>query len=288
MTSNPMITKDALRNIHLYCYEDVQEFLSIHRTLEEEMRKPDEEMDIDLVEECLAYIELVMGEDTKFDEKTLDAKYKETLAKTSPKQDARPVKITRSKKRSVRKFFFVLAATITVLFTTLTIAAKICGYKNAWEFIRQKALEMKNFNTGEIVEESGFTLIGNNREEEFKSFEDFLTTENLNILYPQPLPQELHVETIYKYTLGDGKNSYAIMFNKTDVSLIISNYSSVDIDSFAFVETFLTAGGTFYIIQNENNTYQAICQTNNMEYIVNTSDYDTLMLLLQNTKGTPK
>ena len=44
MTADPAITKDFLRSIHLYSYEDVQEFLKINRTLDLEMQKPAEDV----------------------------------------------------------------------------------------------------------------------------------------------------------------------------------------------------------------------------------------------------
>ena len=248
MTSNSMITKDDLRKIHLYCYEDVQEFLAIHRSLEEELQKPDEEMDMALVEECLDYIDLVMCTDTAVDEKTLDAKYQEALAKASQKQDVQPTRIVkRSKKRAVRKFFFILAAAITVLFTTLTITARICGYKNAWEFVYQKAIELRCFDTEDSFEEDGITLIGNGEVETFASFEEFLEKEELDILYPQPLPEGLRMNTITKYCFEDGSCSYNISLNDPNASFTIGNHHIFNLDFMENTEIYAYQNLSFYL-----------------------------------------
>lgn len=286
MTSTPMITRDDLRKIHLYCYEDVQEFLTINRMLDEEMEKPEADMDIALVEDCLDYIEVVMSENTHFDEKTLDERYRQVLAKASPKQDAKAAKIIKNKKRSARKFFLVLAATITVLFATLTIAAKVCGYKNAWEFVRQKALDLRWFEKGEVIEENGITLTGNGELKTFATFEDFLESEGLNIMYPQSLPEGLKIESIFKYCYEDGRRIYTIQFNLENASLVISDSISTNAGIFSSDNTFEIENETFHIISIDDHTYQAVCQTSDWEYTINAPNYETLLTLLQNMKGS--
>ncbi len=287
MTSNPMITKDFLRTIHLYCYEDVQEFLSIHRALEEELEKPAEEMDMVLVEECLDYIDMVMSQDSTPDEETLDAKYQEVLAKASQHRVAEQpkAKIIGSKKRSARKFFFILAATITVLFTTLTIAARVNGYKNAWEFVYQKAIEIMGLDTGEIIEEEGITLICNEKAKSFASFESFLEEEGLDILYPQILPEHLKINNVFKHSFEDGSYSYIIQFNDEKVSIIISTHHSVELEAINATEQKRYNNIDFYIKKFPDNRCQAFCSDGTYEYTLNTSDYDTLLLFLQNMKG---
>lgn len=285
MTSNPMITKEYLRKIHLYCYEDVQEFLAIHKLLEEEMEKPESEMDKDLIEECLNYVEVVMGEDSNTNEETLETKYQEVMAKAAQPQASVPTKIIRGKKRSVRKFFYILAATITILFTALTITAKICGYNNAWEFVYQKAVEIMGLDTGEVIEEENITLIHNGKIEKFASVEDFLERENLNILFPQPLPTTLKIETIRKYCFGNENSNYVIYFNDKNTSLLIRNHSFVDLSTVNHFETHTYESTTYYIKLFPDSTYQAICQSENFEYSITARDYETLMSLIKNMKG---
>ena len=77
MTADPIITKDFLQSIHLYSYEDVQEFLEINRTLEQETQKPVKKRDMDLIEECLCYIEVVMDDEKPIDDAVLERKYQE-------------------------------------------------------------------------------------------------------------------------------------------------------------------------------------------------------------------
>ena len=286
MTSNPMITKEDLRKIHLYCYEDVQEFLSIHKTLDEEIEKPEAEMDKVLIEECLKYVEVVMGEDDDIDEEKLDAKYQEIMARVEQKQPAQPAKVIKSKKHSVRKFFFILAAAITVLFTTLTIAAKICGYDNAWEFVYQKALEILELDAGNRIESDNITLIKNNDAEKFSSFGEFLEKESLDILYPQSLPNHLKIETIYKHRSADDKLNYTVEFNDKNTYFVIRNYHSVDLETITSVEICFCNNKKFLIQKNDNGTYQALCNDGNYEYTINAPDYDTLMHILRNLKGS--
>ena len=141
---------------------------------------------------------------------------------------------------------------------------------------------------GEAIEEENITMIHNGKLEKFASIEEFLEKENLDIFYPQPLPSGLEVKTIRKYSFEDENYSYIIDFNKPNTSLMIRNYFAIDTNSLNFKEKQSFAQSTFYIVQNENNTYQAICQKDKSEYVVNAPDYETLISLLQNLKGSPK
>lgn len=285
MTSNPMITKEYLRKIHLYCYEDVQEFLAIHKLLEEEMEKPESEMDKDLIEECLNYVEVVMGEDSNTNEETLETKYQEVMAKAAQPQASVPTKIIRGKKRSVRKFFYILAATITILFTALTITAKICGYNNAWEFVYQKAVEIMGLDIGEILEEENITLICNETIESFPTFEAFLENEGLNIIFPQPLPHNLKIQNIFKHSFVDGRCSYTILFNNENISIIIRNYQSVDLETLNNAEVYYYNDMNFYVENFPEGGHQALYNDGTYEYALNSKDHNILLSFLQNMKG---
>ena len=285
MTADP-ITKDFLQSIHLYSYEDVQEFSEISRTLEQEMQKPAEKRDMNLIEECLCYIELIMDDGKSIDDATLEAKYQEALARGKAKKAKVLNTAPKANKHKVRKAFIIIAAAITVLLTTLTIAAKVHGYKNAWEFVWQKALELRWFESGEIIEEDGITLTGNGELKTFATFEEFLESEGLDIMYPQSLPKDLKLESIFKYNFENGKLYYTLQFAPKETSIMISSSFSIDVTQLNYIETILVDQNLFYIICNDDQSYQAICQANGWEYTVNAPNYETLLALLQNMKGS--
>jgi len=72
MDYEPMITKDFLRKLHLYCYDDVQNFLNISKTLDAELLKPEAEQDHELVSESLTYLELLFEPNTDADAKQME------------------------------------------------------------------------------------------------------------------------------------------------------------------------------------------------------------------------
>ena len=69
MDHEPMITKKFLRKLHLYCYDDVQEFLNINKTLDAELLKPEAEQDHELVSESLTYLDLLFEPNTNAEKK---------------------------------------------------------------------------------------------------------------------------------------------------------------------------------------------------------------------------
>ena len=287
MTADLIITKDFLQSIHLYSYEDVQEFLEINRTLEQETQKPAEKRDMDLIEECLCYIEVVMDDEKPIDDAVLERKYQEALARGKARKAKVLTTAPKAKKHKVRKAFIIIAAAIAVLVTTLTIAARVHGYKNAWGFVYQKALELRWFERGEVFEEDGITLIGNGEVESFSNIEEFLDKKNLNILYPQSLPEGLKIKAIYEYCYENGRRDYVFQFNNQNISMRVSNAYSVDVGGLTAredLELLSIHDNTFYVIFTEKIGCQAICHTDELEYIVVAPDYQTLLALLQSMK----
>ncbi|MBQ8340587.1 MAG: hypothetical protein IJY16_09095 [Clostridia bacterium] len=277
-------SNNYMQRINLTSKEDIREYIIVKRLIEREMRKPPQEMDVDLVDECFAYMQDLTGEGAGLDAAALDAKYREVLtAATSKRQQRAPAR--RFSKRNIRKFFIILAATLLLLLGTLTIVAKQLGYRNAWDFVTQKVNEIFDLNLGDTIEEDGITLIVDEQHTIYGSIDELLKAEQLNILYPHSLPKGVNVRSVYKTAHVNEQFSMFLRFNSLDMSIVIKNYYTADFSSNKDLAPFETEIAIFYIKKLETGEFQGMCQHNGFEYLITCKDYNTLTHIMENMKG---
>ena len=137
-----------LNRINQLSEDDMRDYITLHRLLEVEMRKSPKDMDLDLIDECSAQIDELVGEGPKHSSAAMQVKIKEILSTPTSKashisKKSRPVVVADKKNRHrARNFFIILAAALVLLYSSLAIAAKVQGYDNAWDFITKKFFEI--------------------------------------------------------------------------------------------------------------------------------------------------
>lgn len=87
MDYEPMITKEFLRKLRLYCYDDVQEFLDISKALDAELLKREAEQDHELVNESLMYLDLLFEPNTDAEIKQVKDAQKRAFNRIFPSEN---------------------------------------------------------------------------------------------------------------------------------------------------------------------------------------------------------
>ena len=113
-----------------------------------------------------------------------------------------------------------------------------------------------------------------------------IEAEQIDILYPANLPNDIRVTKITLQNVSDNHQIYSFQFNDSNLSLSISNVKSVNKDTLLQQETHETAKTSFYIKCYDNGVCQAIGYCNEFEYRILYNDYNTLMHILDNMKGS--
>ena len=169
-----------LNRINQLSESDMRDFIILHRLLEVEMSKSPEEMDLKLIDECSAQIDELAGEGPKHSSAVIQAKIQQILgepisgaSRNRAKVKAIPAADTKNR-HCIRKFFIILAASLLLLYSSLTVAAKMQGYGNAWSFIANKIVEIFNLNTGEEVSSENITLVMDDDHTDYANIEDLL------------------------------------------------------------------------------------------------------------------
>lgn len=268
------------------------------QAIEREAEKPDEEADLELLEEnAEEFDKLTKDIDHLCPEQSVDEFLKELeglgvdCSKLTPKEEGIGKKRKKGKKgkKKSKKRAVAAVATVaiitTLLFAVVSVAAHNQGYSNAWEFITENIKQILNLNAGETMESDGITFVKGEDAVSYASMEELIEAEHLDILYPANLPNDIHVTKITYQNVDENHQIYSFQFNDSNLSLSISNVKSVTQVDLLQYETYEANKITFYIEKITNGTYQAIGQDNEYEYRIIYNDYNVLIEILKNLKG---
>jgi hypothetical protein len=151
--------------------------------IDNETDKPEDETDFALIGECSAYLRELSD---KAAEATKEQKQRILQQiKAHHNQTAKHVaKVLRPNWRKIGRIVAIAAAVAALLISTLTVLAKVNGYSSAWEYVKENIQKIIGLDSGDRVNEEGITLIKNDGVIAYKSIEELLESEGLDILYP--------------------------------------------------------------------------------------------------------
>lgn len=175
----------------------------------------------------------------------------------------------------------IIAASIILLLcgTTLTAGAAIEGL-SIGEYL---SFVIQNLKPGESIDKDGYTFeyLGENKQ--YPDIKDVLSDQNLDIMYPSVLPDGVAIEKIYltESFSEEEEGKLIITFNDKNISCVISNKNSVNIVPEKY-EGYTTDYLVFYIqFIIPEKRYQAVAQSNGIEYKLASSDYEQLITLMK-------
>ena len=255
--------------------------------IDNETDKPEDEIDFALIGECSAYLRELSekaAEATKEQKQRILQQIKAHHNQTATKS----AKVLRPSWKAARKAVAIAIAAVLLLALTLSVIAKVKGYSSAWEYVKENIQKIIVLDAGDRVNDEGITLIKNDGVIAYKSIEELLENEGLDILYPAELPDGVQITKISQQNVSEEKIVYSYRFTDQDVSIVTSTVSAVLTEDLEKYEVYSTAHMTFYIKKFPNGVYQAIGHDEEYEYIVSASDYDELLIILNGMKGLEK
>ena len=240
--------------------------------IHEEVSKPWDEVDQELVAACSEcaekYNQNVAPALTEADVEQRLAEFKQNYGKKVRK----PIRTNW-----VRKVAIIAAAVLMTCLLTLTVAAKAYGFQNVGEFV---VYAMNNLFPGESVDENKITYVYNGDTFIYDSIEHWKDDVGTGFLYPSVLPDGVLVESIVRSDHDDGTYKIVVIFNDDTLSMIITNYHSVDLLVGNYPIYTTTSGLDFVIIRQR----QAVYQTATHEYIIRVETNDEIERILEGMK----
>lgn len=240
--------------------------------IHEEVSKPWDEVDQELVAACSEcaekYNQNVAPALTEDDVEQRLVEFKQNYGKKVRK----PIRTNW-----VRKVAIIAAAAVLTCMLTLTVAARAYGFQNIGEFV---VYAIDNLFPGGVVDKNTITYVYNGEITIYNNIQDWCDAENLEMMYPNSLPQEVFVESISKQDNPDGTSTWVFNFNEESLTLIINNYYSVDLTNSDGNKHITSSGQVFYVIHDR----QAVYQNNKYEYIIQSDNIEWLTTIMEGIK----
>lgn len=229
-----------------------------------------DEGDMDLIHACASRLDELNGP-AMSDEEFLAAIKKAEEEYVSSNTNTLPVRTV--KRRLASKKIWLVAAVIALLVAMATVTASAFGV-NVFEFFR----EVMGLPAGEKVDKDTITLVNNGKIKEYDSIIELLTSENLNVLYPEVLPDDITLEKVYiTKGLNDG---LSVQFTMNVPSTYISIDTNTKDDAVNdYTEQLIINGCTYYIFEDE---MFAVSYCKNCYYYVTSDSYENLILIIEN------
>lgn len=180
-----------------------------------------------------------------------------------------------SKMRFILKRTASIAAIILILMTSTVAIASAFGV-NIIEYIAGIVREPE----GTESNIDGFTFHHDGDVKKYNSIQDMIASENLDIMYPTKLPQNISLISADISTNRNGNRSIVFVANNDSVSIIIElssipfNSNTPDIHEF---------NGIMYYIE-QTDQFTAYCYHNNNSYYITANTRDDLITIIENMK----
>lgn len=264
----------------------------LYRTIDNELEKPDDEMDCYLIAECSDFLDELTADQSCFSEEEVRKKIKEIHAKAVNQKEKDTGDIISQNKPIIKKLGFkhrriiwiaIIAALI--IFSTVTVTATTGIFSAGWDYISTNIQKIIAMKPGERIESDGITIIKNHGAKTYSSIEELLSSENLDILYPTVLPDGIKIKEITQLMEDEDKCMHIFQFTSDNLYFSVFNYYNNSPEEYEDFTKYETAYITFYIENLPDNTYLAIGQKDGYEYQVIFSDYKELISILENMKG---
>lgn len=267
------------RKSNEYSNQEIIEKLRAIIDLEES--KPLAERDVDLITECVDYLmELEQGVELT----------QEELEEEKQKIYAYNKNLNKPAKRLKFKGLLV-AACFVILMLLANFAAMACGIDTI-SILKEWGHRIVEMFEGEKAEYKGITIINEGESISYSSNEEFVNKENLNILYPTKLPENIQIIQIAVSGSYDSNYNYSSEFrrvfyvtNNNNTNIIVNTNPNVSRD---FLENpnlkIETIGSYECYIDCFDNLIQCTFIYNDITYTVKTTTHDSLVTIITNLK----
>lgn len=249
---------------------DIELIRYLDHCIDEELSKPVDDQDMELVEKYNAVIEKLQPDTYKPNPVVKAQQLKELCDRSKYGR--------KSNIRFVRRFNKVAAAALIAVasVTSLTVVTCAVSNKTPIQLLQDLGNKLFEIKPGESIDIGNMTLIRSNGESvKYDSLEKVIKAEGLDIYYPTWLPDGVRIESVYVNETAEGRE-VLFMFdsdlvsmsiecgNQSDMNLVGSDYTK---NNFCGIEV--------YSLNFENAIFSKFDLEGNLYSIV-VSDLETL------------
>lgn len=277
----------------LKAYLDLSDFNSasdeekieiLNRIIEQEIQKPDSSIDNDLIKECSDFIRDLLPSSEKATSKQLD-EIKEKVKNNSIKENGVKSSGSQMRKKAVR-IISAIAASFVIMIGALFVVSALEGYSSSLDFVKAKVSDLLKLFPGNVETDSNITVTINGNLKKYKSLEQFVADEKLDIVLPHLCDDPDAVSGVL-FTKDESQSTYQVIIQLSGNygNIIIRNKFDIDMSKLDYLEEVRVLDDmSFYIMQIENGGFQALAQYKSNEYVAFSNNYDDLLSILQRIK----
>lgn len=196
---------------------DIEMIRYLDHCIDEELSKPVDDQDMELIEKYNAVIEKLQPDTYKPNPIVKERKLK-ALRDRCKNDQKNSIRVYHGFKKN-RIAVAAIAAVISV--TSFTVVTCAVSNKTPIQLIQNFGNKIFGVNPGESVDIGDMTLIRSNGESvKYGSLEEAIRAEGLDIYYPTWLPDGARIESVYVNETADGRE-VLFMFDSDLVSMSI-------------------------------------------------------------------
>ena len=204
-----------------------------------EISKPEDDIDMDFVDECQSLINILINAPEYTDEET-ETRFNRIITKVTEREHK-----IKPKNRFRFRFKSVLVASI-IIFIFFGFSVGLFAFNPS---VRNMVFSF--FEAGQTIEGDGITYLYLGENKIYENIESLIESEGLDIKFPTILPEGIQVKKIHKPEAGDRTTFF---FSDDKTFLTINHNSPEDPSTYDYNETygnkytfFLVMKGGLYI-----------------------------------------
>lgn len=265
---------------------DIEMIRYLDHCIDEELSKPVDDQDMELVEKYNAVIEKLQP-DTYKPNPIVKERQLKALRDRCKNDQKNSIRVSHGFHGFKKNRIAVATVAAVISVTSLTVVTCAVSNKTPIQLIQDFGNKIFGVNPGESVDIGDMTLIRSNGESvKYGSLEEAIKAEGLDIYYPTWLPDEVHIESVYVNETANGRE-VMLVFNSDSVSMSIEcgNQSDMNLAGSDYTKNNL-GGIEVYSFNFENEIFSKFDLEGNLYSIV-VSDFETLEKMVSSlSKGT--
>jgi hypothetical protein len=254
----------------------IQEIELLTKQIQKELKKPQKKIDMNKVKELQHRILELENLKPTAPEHIHNMIENLTIKAESEKQSL-AAKTPIRKRSAWKKIAIPAICFVFLMFSAFSITAiAVGGFDEAWVNISAYVKELFRLPSGRY-ETDEIILIKGNKSKRFDSVEELLKAEDLHILYPSELPDDIQLKKV-TFISSEDKIYINLNYDPSDFSILIAPIEKRINDP----DHLQKINGLECYVYHMNEKYQAIFYYDNREYTVAHTNYDELVEIVSN------
>ena len=230
-----------------------------------ESAKPDDEADFALIEECENLLCELLDADISLSEEDIDARIKKITQKNSK------ILFGKTKKRISR----VVAIACASIVLCIGVGAAAC-------MIDPKILDgirtILKYNVGESIDIDGITFTNGGKVKEYKTIDELLVDNQIDIMYPHELPEGVYIEDVYVSEEGMFPIEMALSNNGM---IFIYDTDIEDYEKLKTISDGIEVNGNIFYVEQTHEQWTALVYDDLYMYQITCSSREDLQIIME-------